>query len=340
MTSRYVDRALDSTGLPQRRRSGRKLLSSVPRTQVNLVLCPSFHGATLFSLLLNNHSVVSALGDTVPWRRRDSLCACGSRVSQCDFWTAVATGLDSARYAYTDSLIPTKPWPLIWDVKGYRLLAITNERANDAVMRSFLALARSKVPIASWAASRPFRGFAELYLSFYEVIRELQGTQLVVDGSKSIHKAAALFHYFGADVDLRIIHITRDPRGFAYSWNRHGNGSTLEAASVWRDYHERVRRMSGSVAYLHLCYEDLCLDTRLSTERVFEFLGVENEDVLGQVRDPAKHHLIGNRMLADFRGEITLDKKWTEALGDHEQRAVLSGAGHLALELGYRGGAS
>ena len=37
------------------------------RTRVAFVVCPSFHGATLLALLLNNHSQISALGDMLPW---------------------------------------------------------------------------------------------------------------------------------------------------------------------------------------------------------------------------------------------------------------------------------
>jgi hypothetical protein len=36
--------------------------------QVAFVVCPSYQGATLLALLLNNHSQISALGDMLPWR--------------------------------------------------------------------------------------------------------------------------------------------------------------------------------------------------------------------------------------------------------------------------------
>ena len=54
-------------------------------------LCPSYHGATLLSLILGNHSKVEALGDTVPTTAFNHQCGCGNYVAECDFWKGLAT---------------------------------------------------------------------------------------------------------------------------------------------------------------------------------------------------------------------------------------------------------
>src|SRR5918911_1327506 len=59
--------------------------------RVAFVVCPPFHGATLLALLLNNHSQISALGDMLPLRDRNQLCACGQPSRKCDFWSTVFT---------------------------------------------------------------------------------------------------------------------------------------------------------------------------------------------------------------------------------------------------------
>src|ERR1700675_4464699 len=79
---------------------------------VAFVVCPSYQGATLLALLLNNHSQISALGDTIPMRKWDPVCACGRRVSECDFWQTVSNSLDTSRFSSLRTLLPPMPWPL------------------------------------------------------------------------------------------------------------------------------------------------------------------------------------------------------------------------------------
>lgn len=55
------------------------------------VLAPSYHGATLLSILLNTHPQVAALGDTVP--KWDHVCACGVNVDNCEFWAPIISEL-------------------------------------------------------------------------------------------------------------------------------------------------------------------------------------------------------------------------------------------------------
>src|SRR5687767_3354981 len=49
------------------------------------LLCPSYHGATLLSLVLGNHSRILAMGDTIPKDMRGR-CGCGLRRRECPFW--------------------------------------------------------------------------------------------------------------------------------------------------------------------------------------------------------------------------------------------------------------
>jgi len=53
------------------------------------VLAPSFHGATLVSLILSNHKNIVALGDTLPTLSFDQGCGCGKLVSECNFWQSL-----------------------------------------------------------------------------------------------------------------------------------------------------------------------------------------------------------------------------------------------------------
>lgn len=73
------------------------------------VLCPGFQGATLISLILNNHSQLFALGDTNPTRRYDQRCACGERVSLCNFWQGLRRHADTDRFKSYENMLPIYP---------------------------------------------------------------------------------------------------------------------------------------------------------------------------------------------------------------------------------------
>lgn len=71
---------------------------------------PAFHGATLFSLLLNNHPRISTLSDTLPFREHlDYFCSCKRRINECEFWITLADELSAGRFVSDDYLLPMLP---------------------------------------------------------------------------------------------------------------------------------------------------------------------------------------------------------------------------------------
>jgi hypothetical protein len=309
-----------------------------PRRRLNFVVCPSFHGATLLALLLNNHSRLSALGDTIPSREYDQLCACRLPVSRCDFWQTIAHRLDTDRYAGSSAFIPMLPWPL-WD-HGFKE-RVSPLSGVPVVSRFAGTLAGPAIDNTLRLVWRVARGsvdeYANLYASFYDAICDLHGTTLVVDGSKSWPKVRVLADRFGDSADVRVIHLLRDPRGFVGSLQRRNlhPGSVSSAAARWRDLHQQFARLNDVASYTALRYEDLCTRPSEVMEQMFEFLSVPNEDVIAAPRFPAKHHLMGNVMLFTFDGTLTLDETWKAQLTSHEQEQVLRHAGALAEKFGY-----
>jgi Sulfotransferase family len=309
-----------------------------PRRQLNFVVCPSFHGATLLALLLNNHSRLSALGDTIPSREYDQLCACRLPVSRCDFWQTIAHRLNTDQYSSSAAFIPMLPWPL-WNhgfkervspLSGVpvvsRFAGTVAGSAIDSTLRLVWRVARRSVDT-----------YAELYTAFYDAICDLHGTTLVVDGSKSWPKVRVLADHFGVSADVRVIHLVRDPRGFVASLRRRSEGpaSVSSAATRWRDLHQQFARLTDVASYTALRYEDLCAHPVETMERMFEFLSVPTEDVVGAPRFPAKHHLMGNVMLFTFDGRLEVDEGWRTQLTPHEQEQILRHAGALAKKFGY-----
>jgi glycosyltransferase involved in cell wall biosynthesis len=130
----------------------------------------------------------------------NELCGCGRPFDQCPYWRAVGQ-------------------------RGFGGWGDAPLREMHALQ---VAVARQRHLPRLLAPPRSGRGFgrgfgaalsryAELYLRLYQVIAEEASAQVVVDASKWPAQAVALAR---GGVDLRVIHLVRDPRGVAHSLAR------------------------------------------------------------------------------------------------------------------------
>ena len=211
-----------------------KAVAGLPRTV--FVLCPSWHGATLLSLVLGNHSRAFSLGDTIPHSDRFR-CRCGAEACECPFWTSVVRAVGEGG---GDSLIPARP----------RLFA-SNAMNQAAVATISLAALKSGV-------RAPFRKFAAANASFLGVCRREKDFDLFVDGYKSIIRYLAL-KADGRQEIAGLIHLVRDPRAFAAA-AKLKSVTVDEASRDWVAFHRRVDtivRLTCERALI-LRYEDFC----------------------------------------------------------------------------------
>jgi sulfotransferase family protein len=306
------------------------------RLRVAFVVCPSYHGATLLALLLNNHSRVTALGDTLPHRGEEHVCACGELVDQCSFWQAMSRGLDTSRFAGLPLMLPVLPWPLTRrQMEGSALNLSRSSRLNRAAGRVAGKVVDLGAAVAWRSRPETVEHFAGLYESFYRSALDAHGTSLFVDGSKSWRRAAVLTRALQPGADVKIVHLVRDPRGFALSRRSHGGAPVPESGWLWSDLHGRMESLRTLAPYFLLRYESLCSDPEAELQRLFDFLQISSERVVTAPKYPEKHHLIGNNMLRTFDGEVKLDTRWRTELTAAEQRTVLDCAGEFARRMGY-----
>ncbi|MDP9439576.1 MAG: sulfotransferase, partial [Actinomycetota bacterium] len=157
-------------------------------------------GSTVLDIVLGNHPVMESVGELTNLPRsgwggapvtRSSICACGRRVADCPFWSAVR-----------------REWVARVGEEGaarYPTLRASFERYR----RLPRLLAELRRP------SDRFREYGGLTRALFEAIRATSGKEVVVDSSKNPLRALALSDTPG--VDLRLIHLTRDARGVVAS---------------------------------------------------------------------------------------------------------------------------
>lgn len=292
--------------------------------QLNYVLCPSYHGATLLAVLLANHSRIASLGDAIPSREFVQRCSCGEKVDRCAFWTGLLNALH----------------PLGADASGSFAEKLEQAFPVYRATRTDQALALAGLALGNWAwALRKRRiAFAGRYMRFWGEVLRAQDADLFVDGEKSVTKVAMFKSLFGRMADVRALHLTRDPRGFLNSCRKHMDGVTLEQAAAMWNHNATIARLQRpffKCRYKLLRYEDLCGNPQQVMDEVFRFLGVASQDVVRRPSNPAKYHMMGNKMLMRFDGAVRLDQGWKEGVSASDQERILELTAPLSADLDY-----
>jgi hypothetical protein len=231
---------------------------------------------------------------------QDRLCGCGVPPRRCRTWRAVLKRAFGA--------------PEGIDAERLARLALTCTRTRHLPAH---VLGRQRVPTE----------YREALARVYKAIRETTEGDVIVDSSKHPAYAAALRSVEG--IDLRVVHVVRDPRAVAYSWIRkktqlddnrprymrsHG---ALYSSVMWDVLNlatERLWRREGE-RYLVLRYEDFVDRPRESVQRVLEFAG-ERDRTLPFVSETTVHlsenHTISGNPSRFHTGrvEIEPDDEW------------------------------
>ncbi|MGI9608643.1 MAG: glycosyltransferase [Acidimicrobiales bacterium] len=155
-------------------------------------------GSTVIADLLNEHPHVVNVGELVHlWERgliEDNLCGCGARFSECGFWNRVGK-------------IAFGGWE---QISGERMLQLQRRVDRTRFIPKLLW------PGAHRRAGTSIAQYGAVVSRILRAAREVSGAPVIVDTSK--HVSTALLLRQLPDVDLRVVHLVRDPRGVAHSW--------------------------------------------------------------------------------------------------------------------------
>ncbi len=245
----------------------------------------------------------------------NSLCGCGDRITECELWSRVLDGADAAE-------------------------ATEMERAQADWLRTRHTPAR----LGERSPARELQAAIGRTTAVYRKLAELGGERLIVDSSKFPAEAAALLGR--DDVDVRILHIVRDPRATAFSYRRAKDYidamGAAKSSAYWTAFNaasEAIGRHAGD-RYMRIRHEDLCREPRSAVAEVLRFVGLDDEpavDDAGRVWLGENHTVTGNPDRLR-RGQVTIkaDRRWrTELPGRDAVAATLLALPFLA-RYGYR----
>jgi hypothetical protein len=292
-------------------------------------------GTTLLDLMLGQLPSHCDVGELFyMWQAgplRDQLCACGERFSECPFWQQVGQEAFGG-------------WDAV-DVDHVLALQSRLDRTSVELRARLLPFLRD---------DRATAEYLDLLRRLYSAIASVSGSRVVVDSTKRPSTAWLLTRL--EDVDLRIVHLVRDPRGVVNSWNRQvalpanaGARSHLKRRSPvqilrrWLTVNAMIGALARRVPLLRIRYEDLVRDPAPALEAVLDLVGEPRTSTsLSFLRDGAittgrSHAAAGGRVRLE-RGMLQLrpDEKWREQLSPRLQRLVRLVAGPLMRRYGYR----
>ncbi|MGW0804161.1 sulfotransferase family protein [Nonomuraea sp. NPDC002799] len=280
-------------------------------------------GTTLLERLLGELPGVVALGEVVHlWERgvlAEELCGCGVAFPSCAFWHQVGQRAFGG-----------------WS-RGHA--------------RRVLSL-RHKVDRTRRIPRIHHRDLAE-YTQAYQRVYEAAQARIVIDSSKHASLACCLL---AAGVDLRIVHVVRDPRAVAHSWGRNvprpesgepmTRWSPARTAIHWTAQNAALELLPGRGARVtRVRYEDLLAEPEATLRALARRLDLADPefpflDGTTAWLGPA-HTVSGNPMRFHVgRVELRRDDSWVSRLPERDRRLVNALTIPLRAKYGYWGAAA
>lgn len=280
-------------------------------------------GSTLLLRLLGEYTGIVAVGELFDiWERsyiQNQLCGCGRGFRECPFWIDVT--------AHAFGCLPGEvPAGELNDmrsrVQGYVKMPI---------------LWRPEFRSASYRTR--LRTYGSVLGRLYKAVLEVSGSEIIIDSSKVPQYARVLAEVDG--LELHMVHLVRDSRATAFSWQRRRVRPEITSARTYMDVHSVVRsavewnvfnyllstRRISYASYTLIRYEDLIANPRDELGRIMGALCDAGVQPRAQYAIPGRlgisHTASGNpdRFKVGHL-DISLDAEWMDAMSSLDRAIV------------------
>lgn len=293
-----------------------------------------YTGSTLLGSILNRHPHCASIGAATGLSRIVELpsyrCSCGKLFTECEFWRRIADR--TAALGHPVDVYQTGFWNTHLRVSRNRLVNVALVRslasnwlnhARDAVVGRLNGISKAVSDMGwnSWALAA--------------AILEQTGKTAFVDTARDHQRPKYLANH--PQLDVKVIHLIRDPRGTSASMMKNMGLDVAVAARRWKWYNieaDRVRQFLPADSWMTLRYEDLCGDPGAVMDRISDFVGVPRAPIpLGPAQQD--QHIIGNPMRLKALGEIREDRSWQEKLTRNDLGVIANIVGPTSHRFAY-----
>jgi hypothetical protein len=301
------------------------------RLRVGYLAGSGHTGSTLVALLMDTHPQIASVGETAftpPAQAKGQarqVCSCGETYFNCRFWQEVfatvnSDGHDFSPHRWSNDYRYANPW----------LHRTLTRYSSRPMVRWFQDVAADVLPLHR---SR-MQAVNRVNVSFIRAVLKVASADVFFDSSKRPFRLRHLLTV--PELDVRVIKLVRDVRGFASSAKR--RGQTVESAALsWsrdRGVIDDITRNVAADRTMILRYEDLCAQPDHTARELYTFLNVQAVATPEVIR-PRDHHVLGNRIRLQETLQIRLNDRWKSELTPSEIESVLDIAGETNQCLGY-----
>lgn len=292
-------------------------------------------------MLLATHPEVTSLGELqlLPHllREPEARCQCGETLGTCPMWGPIVNRCENraaigalTRFRESKDAGRVIRWRWLPDLLTGRAGSRAREEAPRYAAVTVEALARAG---------------------------QVHGARLVVDTSKDPYRlhllrvASRLGSTRAGSMDVRVVHLVRDPRGFVASTvgatrvERRSERAPASSPSFLRVARvaarwlvqqllfERLR--AGDPPALLVRYEDLASDPHTELERIAAWLGVDASGFDPPAFRAAPGHALGGNPMRHRSDPIALDERWRSDLRPAQATLTWWICAPLARRYGY-----
>ena len=267
----------------------KSLSLEMKKTKVLYLMGAGRSGTTALATLLNASPDLISLGElhhTPYFVAGDKQCSCGEMLSSCSFWKT-----------YID-----------------QLKAFTNESyiAEQAALESHLSVFKYSN-----------KKYGQNTLAYQAANSDLlnscsqDGKLVILDSAKYVGRALALSR--NPDIDLRVIYMTRDPRGVVSSFAK--NVQTPKGTLSACLYYNAINFLSLLASrfflknrILKIRYEDLSDNYKKILDQISEFCEIDCKEIIDRldknVSFEVGHIIGGNRLKSSGKIRFQADDGW------------------------------
>jgi Sulfotransferase family len=306
------------------------------RTKVLYVAGLGRSGSTLLGNVLGQMDGFVSVGEIRGiWEYgllENRVCGCGAPFRECALWRSV---FDEA-FGGIDKVDPRE------------MIRLRESWARTMHVPLMLA------PPGKWFVERRLREYLGVLEKLYHAVQIVTGARVIVDTSKFPSYGSVL--EMAPSMNLRVMHLVRDPRAVAYSWMRKKRlrpdlegpkeymprrGAAVSSLRwLVRNITTEVLWRRSKERYLLLRYEDFAVDPQETIGRVLKLVREEEAPrrraARHKVRLGMNHNIWGNP--SRFRTgmvEIQPDTEWVSHIEPNDRRLVTLLTLALLVRYGY-----
>jgi hypothetical protein len=293
-------------------------------------------GSTILDNILGQVPGVASVGELrFIWERgilHERLCGCGRPFRECPQWTPIL----AAAFPGTDLEALARRMVELQQhgTRARQLPKLLRRRARDRLQRRM---------------SEYLENLSKLYAATQTHL----GCAVLVDSSKLPPYGALLQMLPG--VEVRVVHLIRDPRATAYSWLRkkalpdRGGAAFMQqqgpvkASALWSLWNWAAGRLwrGNHTRYLRVRYEAFVAEPRTTVERILAHAGLEHATTPfvsdTEVELEANHTVAGNpSRFSTGRVAIRSDDEWITKMRRWDRLRVTAVTWPMLLRYGYR----